>query len=101
MQLTIHKGSKRLVGELDKNILLEDLQDIIDLLGNAGYLQTEGIIIRKVNLPNSFFELRNGLAGEVFRNFQTTVNDWLLLEIFQLLKVKVCVTLSGKAIVPV
>jgi hypothetical protein len=49
--------------------ILDNLEDFIDLLGNANYQRAEKIIIYESNLNPEFFDLRTGIAGEVLQKF--------------------------------
>ncbi len=70
MDLIIHELPNRQIAELkSKDLLLKDLQDFIDLMGNANYLGAEAIIITKANLPTTFLDLKTRIAGEILQKF--------------------------------
>ena len=54
---------------IDKELILEDVSDFVDLLGNAGFQGANGIIIHKSNLKPEFFDLKTGVAGEILQKF--------------------------------
>ncbi|MGC9344551.1 MAG: DUF4180 domain-containing protein [Bacteroidales bacterium] len=53
------------------NYILKDLDDFLDLLGNADYHYADCIIVRESNLNQEFFDLKTGFAGEVLQKFST------------------------------
>ena len=44
-------------------------EDLLDIMADAGYNGSHGIIIHSSNLANEFFDLRTGLAGEILQKF--------------------------------
>ncbi|MBN1118528.1 MAG: DUF4180 domain-containing protein [Bacteroidales bacterium] len=65
-----HTTNESSIAELsDKNLILEDVSDFVDLLGNAGFQGANGIIIHKSNLKPEFFDLKTGIAGEILQKF--------------------------------
>lgn len=70
MEFIEHKlDEERLVIELKTVETLTELQDFIDLLGNAFYLGAVGVIVKSEHLPEHFFELKTKLAGEILQKF--------------------------------
>lgn len=58
------------VAALDSADLIENVQSILDLLAAAQYASdASGIIIQKASLPERFFDLSTGFAGEVLQKF--------------------------------
>lgn len=51
------------------NVLIKSAEDGLDLLGNIYYQGFDKMIIHEKNLTPDFFELKNGLAGEVLQKF--------------------------------
>lgn len=43
--------------------------DIVDILGNASYLNCTRVIIHSDSFATGFFDLRTGLAGEILQKF--------------------------------
>lgn len=43
--------------------------DIVDILGNASYLNCTRVIIHSDSFAAGFFDLRTGLAGEILQKF--------------------------------
>lgn len=65
-----HTLNNRKVAELSsKNILIHTAQDALELMGNLYYQGYDVIIIYAHHLPSDFFELKNGLAGEILQKF--------------------------------
>ena len=48
---------------------IEHENDALDLVGACGAYQTHRLLIYAENLPEAFFDLRSGLAGEVLQKF--------------------------------
>jgi hypothetical protein len=55
----------------DDNLVLSEVQDILDLMGDAGFNNCNRIILREQNLHPDFFRLHTGLAGEILQKFST------------------------------
>jgi len=56
-------------GTLETGRVLSCLEEFIDLLGNAHYLGLEKIVLSRDHLPEDFFTLESGMAGEVLQKF--------------------------------
>ena len=70
MEFKIHNNNNRCIAELiTPGVCIRDVQDAVDLLGNASYQEAQNIIIRKENLSSDFFELKTGFAGEILQKF--------------------------------
>lgn len=50
-------------------MVINNLEDGIDLIGNAYYQGYEKIIIHKENMIPAFFDLKTKLAGEILQKF--------------------------------
>lgn len=44
-------------------------EDLLDILADAGYNGSTGLIVHSATLSNDFFDLRTGLAGEILQKF--------------------------------
>ncbi len=44
--------------------LMKDTGDFLDLIGNAAYNRASGVLIHSAHLPELFFNLKSGIAGE-------------------------------------
>lgn len=70
MELVIHELKELLVAELNTfDQVVNELQDAVDLLGNADYLGAKAVLIKKENLHPDFFVLSSGLAGDILQKF--------------------------------
>ena len=59
-----------IIAELDtKQTIINEVQDAVDLLGNASYLNATKVIIHESNLHPDFFNLKTGIAGEILQKF--------------------------------
>ncbi len=61
--------TKSKIAELVADTTIITLQDAVDLLGNASYLDARSIIIYKNQLDAEFFNLRSGLTGDILQKF--------------------------------
>jgi len=54
----------------DKTVQLNNTQDMLDAIVSAHYLDDcQAMIIYKESLPERFFDLKSGFAGEVLQKF--------------------------------
>lgn len=68
--LTFVENNKRRTAQVEGQAgIFKDVDDIVDLLGNASYQEATAIIIREEHLLPDFFELRTGMAGEILQKF--------------------------------
>jgi len=54
---------------ISEEIIINDAADGLDLLGNLYYQGFDKIIIYKQNITANFFDLKNGIAGEILQKF--------------------------------
>lgn len=52
-----------------EEILIEKEEDGLDLLGNLYYQGFDRIIVYEKNIAPAFFDLKNGMAGEILQKF--------------------------------
>jgi hypothetical protein len=70
--LKYHKIDNVIIAELTKDaIVISDVSDALDLLGDAGVNDSNMLIIRESNLNPDFFKLYTGFAGEILQKFST------------------------------
>jgi len=50
-------------------VIVNSADEALDLLGNLYYQGFDKIIIQEHNLTHDFFDLQNGLAGEILQKF--------------------------------
>jgi hypothetical protein len=58
-----------IVEVISDDIIIKTAQDGLDLLGDAYYQGYDKVILHNKNITPSFFDLKNGLAGEVLQKF--------------------------------
>jgi hypothetical protein len=51
--------------------IINKIEDGIDLLGNLYYQGFDKIVIHERNIIPDFFDLKNGIAGEILQKFST------------------------------
>ena len=51
------------------SIVISNLQDAVDVLGNTNYLEASKIILYKHQLSSDFFDLKTRLAGDILQKF--------------------------------
>ena len=54
---------------ISDQIIIKTAEDGLDLLGNLYYQDFDRIIIYEKNITPDFFDLKNGIAGEVLQKF--------------------------------
>lgn len=54
---------------LSDKLVLQSIQDGIDLLGDLYYQGFDSIIVYEKNIVPDFFDLKNGMAGEILQKF--------------------------------
>jgi hypothetical protein len=70
MQVTTHENNSKKIAELVSDaIIINTTQDVLDLLGNLYYQHFDSVIIHERNIRKDFFDLKNGVAGEMLQKF--------------------------------
>jgi hypothetical protein len=67
--LTHAYGDRRIAEVVQPGPVFTTVDDAADLLGNAYYQGFDGLIVHVHQLPDAFFDLSNGMAGEVLQKF--------------------------------
>ena len=68
IEITNHNGVP--IAELVADgVVINNVQDALDLLGNAGYAGADKLIIHAENLIPDFFDLKTSIAGEILQKF--------------------------------
>lgn len=62
-------GKKKIAELVDSNFYIQEVQDAVDLLGDASYNECDRIVIYEKNLHDDFFQLKTKLAGEILQKF--------------------------------
>ena len=72
LEFLIHIGKNGKIAELkSQTIILSELDDFLDLIGNANYQEADKILIHKTNLNPEFFDLKTQIAGDILQKFST------------------------------
>lgn len=72
MEIIAHQLNSLNIAEIvSSQILINNLADSLDILGNIYYQGYDGMILQKDNFDPEFFNLSNGLAGEILQKFST------------------------------
>lgn len=70
MEITTHTIDGLEVAEVTAStVIINNAEDGLNLLGDLYYQGFERIIIYEKNITQEFFELKNGLAGEILQKF--------------------------------
>ncbi len=65
-----HETNGLSIAEIRKDtVKIESVQDILDIMADAGYNGCKGIIIHENTLNPGFFDLKTKLAGEILQKF--------------------------------
>jgi hypothetical protein len=66
-----HRNDKKIAELISEVFIINTIEDGIDLLGNLYYQGFDNIVIHEKNITPDFFELKNGMAGEILQKFST------------------------------
>lgn len=70
MTITIHTINNHQIAEVRADaILIHAAEDGLDLLGNLYYQDADRVILHEKNITPAFFDLKNGIAGELLQKF--------------------------------
>lgn len=70
MKFKVHTAKGVEIAEMvSNNTIINSANDGIDLMGNLYYQGFNRIAIHQKNLAPTFFDLKNGIAGEVLQKF--------------------------------
>ena len=70
MELKIFEINQQKIAEIiSDEIVINDTQEALDLMADAGYHGARSIILYEMNLKPEFFEMRTGMAGELLQKF--------------------------------
>lgn len=61
--------NKKIAEIISDKVLISNSQEGLDIIGNLYYQGYDHLIIHQKNLSLPFFDLKNGIAGEVFQKF--------------------------------
>lgn len=72
MKIKAHNINDIKIAELiSDETIINNTEDGLDLLGNLYYQGFDRIVINEKNIIPDFFDLRNGIAGEILQKFST------------------------------
>lgn len=72
MKIQTHKVNNIEVAEIiSDNVIIQNTEDALDLMGNIYYQGFDKVIIHQENLTTDFFDLKNKMAGEILQKFST------------------------------
>ena len=70
MEIKTHETNNIKIAEIiSDEILIHTAEDGLNLLGNIYYDGFEKLILHQKNISQDFFDLKNGLAGEILQKF--------------------------------
>lgn len=70
MEIVSHVLNDVEIAEIESDgMLINTAEDGLDLLGNVYYQGYDRIIIHETNITRDFFDLKNGMAGEILQKF--------------------------------
>lgn len=68
MDTALHNVNEYKIAEIvSDDILINNLQDALDLIADISYQEIDRIVLRENNFAPDFYNLRSGLAGEIFQ----------------------------------
>ncbi|WP_313511912.1 DUF4180 domain-containing protein [Sphingobacterium sp.] len=72
MKTKTHEINNIKIAELSsEQILINNVDDGLNLLGNVYYQGFDKVVIHQKNITPYFFELKNRMAGEILQKFST------------------------------
>ncbi|QHS57830.1 DUF4180 domain-containing protein [Mucilaginibacter sp. 14171R-50] len=70
MNILSHAIANKQVAEIiSEGVIVSNVDDALDIIGNTGYQGFNDVIIHKENLTNDFFDLKSKIAGEILQKF--------------------------------
>lgn len=70
MEIKVHTINNSAIAELiSENTIINNSEEGLDLLGNIYYGGYDKVIIKKEHITSAFFDLKNGMAGEILQKF--------------------------------
>lgn len=67
----IEKGNKRIAVLRSDDRVINEVQDALDIMADAGNNDTNCIVVSESNITPEFFDLKTGIAGEILQKFST------------------------------
>jgi hypothetical protein len=70
MNLHLHQLDNTKIAELlSEDVLIQTAQDALDLMMDIYYQHIDRITLHKKNITPTFFDLKNGIAGDILQKF--------------------------------
>ncbi len=70
MTVETHQINNSTIAEvLSEGIIINNSEDGLDLLGNIYFQGFDKVILQEENITPDFFDLKNGMAGEILQKF--------------------------------
>ena len=70
MKIETHTINDTKIAEvISADMVINNIEDGVDLLGSIYYQDFDKIIIHEKNITPDFFDLKNGIAGEILQKF--------------------------------
>ncbi len=66
-----HINNTKIAEVISDETIINTTEDGVDLLGNLYYQDYDRIVIHEKNITPDFFDLKNGIAGEILQKFST------------------------------
>lgn len=64
-----HSKNFKLAEIISEELVIKNADDGLNLVGNIYYEGFDGLILYEKNITPDFFELKNGIAGEILQKF--------------------------------
>lgn len=72
MRIVTHILEDRNIAEIASDeIIINTIEEGIDLVGNIYFQGFHGAVLNERNITPAFFDLKNGMAGEILQKFST------------------------------
>jgi len=72
MTIKVHNLNDIEIAEItSEETIINTAEDGLDLLGNLYYQGYDRIVLNEKNISQDFFDLKNGIAGEILQKFST------------------------------
>ena len=72
MNIITHTTNSVEIAEVNsEEVIINTAEDGLDLMGNLYYQGFDRIILHEKNITPAFFDLKNGIAGEILQKFST------------------------------
>ncbi len=70
MKIETHNLNHTKIAEvISTDLIIKTAEDGLELLGTIYYQDFDNIILHEKNMPPDFFDLKNGMAGEILQKF--------------------------------